>query len=378
MNLKFNCIKVSIYSFLLVSFFANAQKSAVQLGAHYHYGFLLNHNPGRTNIEGPVLKPVSGFELTALWQTNGKRPWHKYYGFPKWGLSAMYFNIGSKNTYIEYSRGNLNKYDVNWGDCYALLVHSSLKPLTTRFLELNIRLGTGLGYFTEVFDEEDNQGNLWISGRLNSAMHMNLEAQFNLSPRSAIVLGGAFTHFSNGATRMPNLGVNFPTLNIGYRYTPFPDYIKIKRDSVYPAARKNYFHFLVAGGAKVLAEFGTTYYPTYAASAQYGRRINKISKLLVSLDAFRDESLLGDSLKSNVGKDLNRYGIWLGHEWMHGRLGLVFGWGYYFYKKTDRDANNYIKVGLRHYFHKNIFGGLTLKTHYGQADCFEWTIGATL
>jgi len=353
-------------------------KQPIQIGANYHYGFLLNHAPNRTNIAGPVLKTLHGIEINATWQTLGTKPWHKYYGFPKWGASFIYFSVGEKSTYINYNKQDRTIYDVDFGDCYTLLIHSSLKPITTRYFEMNIRIGTGFGYFTKVYNAGDNPGNLWISARINPSMHLNIEGQFNLTPNWALVVGGAFTHLSNGATRMPNYGVNFPTVNAGLRFTPFPERKIINRDSIYPAAKKNYLHLSMAGGAKVLGEFGTTYYPTFAASIMYGRRVGKISKLLVSLDAYRDESLLGDSLKINKGKDLNRYGIWVGHEFMHGRLGLLFGVGYYLYKKTDRDAPIYIKAGLRHYFHKHFFGGVMLKTHYGQADCFEWTLGYTL
>ncbi len=377
-------VKFNLYIVFLLSLFhfytchAQPGKQPIQIGINYHYGFLLNHAPKRTHIGGPVLKTLNGVEINATWQTLGSKPWHKYYGFPKWGASLIYYSVGEKSTYVKYDQKDFTVYDVDFGDCYTLLIHSSLKPITTRYFEMNIRLGTGLGYFTKVYNANDNPGNLWISSRINPSMHLNIEGQFNLSPQWAFIVGGAYTHFSNGATRMPNLGVNFPTANVGLRFTPFPERKLIKRDSIYPEAKKNYLHFSIAGGTKVLAEYGTTYYPTLAASVMYGRRVGKISKLLVSIDAFRDGSLLGDSLGTNKNKDLNRYGIWVGHEFLHGRLGLIFGVGYYFYKKTERDAPTYIKVGLRHYFQKHFFGGVTLKTHYGQADCFEWTLGYTL
>ncbi|MFN0047611.1 MAG: acyloxyacyl hydrolase [Cytophagales bacterium] len=379
MQVKFNIAIALVNVFILFST-SDAQpgKQPIQLGVQLHHGFLLNHSPARTNKANAAIKSIYGFEINALWQTLGSKPWHRYYGFPKWGASFIYYAVGSGTTYVQYDKGDKTLYSVNWGDCYTLLIHSSLKPISTRFFEMNIRIGTGLGYFTSIYNANDNPGNLWISSRINPAMHLNIDGQFNINQQWALVVGGTFTHFSNGATRMPNLGVNFPTANVGLRFTPFPDRIKIKRDSVYSSAKKNYLHFSIAGGTKVLAEFGTTYYPTMAASVMYGRRLGKISKLLVSLDAFRDGSLLGDSLQANKNKDINRYGVWVGHEFLHGRLGLLFGLGYYFYKKTDRDANTYIKVGLRHYFHKNIFAGIVLKTHYGQADSFEWTLGCTL
>lgn len=371
-------IKLS-FAFLLFVFnagFAQPGEQPIQLGISLHQGFLFNHSPRSTNTNNISLKSINGVEINAAWQTLGTRPWHKYYGFPKWGFSFLYLSLGSGDTYVNY-KNDPNLYHVNWGDCYSLLIHSSFKPISTRFFEMNIRLGTGLGYFTSVYNAIDNPGNLWISSHINPSMHLNVEGQFNLSRKWGLVVGGTFTHFSNGATSMPNLGVNLPTTNFGLRFTPFPEKLQYKRDSIYPPERKNYFYFSLAAGTKVLPDFGTTYYPTVAASFMYGRRVGKISKLLVSFDAFRDESLLGDSLQVNKNKDINRYGIWFGHEFIHGRLGLLFGAGYYLYNKTDRDEPIYLKVGLRHYFHRHFFAGIILKAHYGRADNVEWTAGYT-
>ena len=369
--------KFSSFVFIFLAFnagFAQPGKQPIQLGINIHRGFLFNNSFKRTNTSSLSLQSIYGVEINAAWQTLGTKPWHKYYGFPKWGASFIYYSLGSGETYIDYE-DDKNLYHVDWGDCYSLLIHSSFKPISTRFFEMNIRLGTGLGYFTSVYNAKDNPGNLWISSRINPSMHLNIEGQFNLNSHWALVLGGTFTHFSNGALKMPNLGVNLPSANVGLRFTPFPERLQYKRDSIYPPAKKNYLYFSLAGGTKVLPEFGTTCYPTFAASFMYGRRVGKISKLLVSLDAFRDESLLADSLYKN--KDINRYGIWLGHEFIHGRLGLLFGAGYYLYDKTNRDEPVYLKVGLRHYFHRHFFAGFMLKSHYAQADNIEWTVGHT-
>lgn len=374
-NLSIIILAVFYFSFLIICD-AQPNQQPIQIGLHYHQGFLLNHSPKRTNTGKTALNALYGFEITALWQTLGSKPWHKYYGFPKWGASFVYFNVGSNKTYIDFAKGDSNMYNVNWGEVYALLIHSSLKPISTPKFELNIRIGTGFGYFTEIYNGRSNAGNLWISSRINPAMHLTIECQYKITKQWAVVAGGSFTHFSNGATRMPNLGINLPTATVGLRFTPFPERLIFKRDSIYPSARRNYFHFSMAAGAKILGEFGTTLYPSYTCSFMYGRRIGKISKLLLSIDAFRDESLIEELSLDN--KSINRIGLWAGHEFIHGKLGFLMGAGYYIYKQTLRDPNVYLKIGIRRYIDERLFIGVLLKTHYGQADNFEWTLGYTL
>lgn len=346
---------------------AQIQQKFPDINIQYHYGFLLNHSPMRSGKSAIGLTDVHGIETTLLWPTNGQRYWHRKYGYPKWGTSFIFFNVGSSEIFNR---------PVHWGNVYSWLIHSSLRVVQTSFFEFNIRLGTGVGYFSQVYHPVNNPDNLWISARLNSSMYGHFETVYKILPTWHVVIAGAYTHFSNGATRMPNLGVNFPTVNIGLRYHTYGKTYVQRLDTIHAPLNRHYLHVSLGVGAKVLGDFGTTYYRTLAASVQYGYFVGQFSKLLLSLDAFRDNSLLDSTNRAN-NTDINRLGIWAGHEFMHGRVGVVFGWGYYFYKKTERDANNYIKVGLRYHFHKNLFGAIILKTHYGQADCFEWTLGYT-
>jgi hypothetical protein len=207
MQVKFNIAIALVNVFILFST-SNAQpgKQPIQLGLQIHRGFLLNHSPARTNKSDADLKSIYGFEINALWQTLGSKPWHRYYGFPKWGASFIYYSVGSGTTYVQYDKGDKTLYNVNWGDCYTLLIHSSLKPISTRFFEMNIRLGTGFGYFTSIYNANDNPGNLWISSRINPAMGVGswwyIYAFFKRSHQNA-KLGRKLPYCQRGAAIYP-------------------------------------------------------------------------------------------------------------------------------------------------------------------------------
>ena len=353
------------FSLLLIftSTLCFSQKSPpVTLGLDFHYGFLLNHSPKSGNA-GLSLGAIKAYEATVQFYTLGNRRWHHHYKFPRWGVSFIFYDIGVKRF---------------GGNGFALLIHETFKLVKTDFFEFNFRLGTGIGHFSDPYNAKENPKNLWISAPLNPSLHFCFETRYKLSSQYQLAFSGTFTHFSNGATMMPNLGVNFPSLNLGLRYTPHPDKIVFRSDTSTKPLKKNFFHFSFAYGTKVLADYGTTYYPTYNISAQYGRRISKVSKAIIGLDGFRDLSLRGDSGVKASGVDINRLGLFAAHELVQGRLGFLTGLGYYLYNKTHRDAPIYLRVGLRYHVHRNIFIGTILKTHYGQADCIEWNLGFTL
>jgi hypothetical protein len=356
-----------IYCFQLQA--QSIKKQPYTLGLSYHQGFLLNHSPLRTDVNSANLSNMWALEASIQFQTLGQKDWHRFYKYPTWGMSLFFYDISDKV---------IKGQNVAWGNGFAWIIHKNIRIINTRFFQANVRLGTGFGTFTKPYDKDSNPGNLWISAPINTSMHLNVETKYRINDNYHVVLAGTFTHFSNGATMMPNLGVNFPSLNVGIRYTPHPEQIIYITDSTFKPYKKNFFHFSFGAGAKVLPDLGITYYPTFAISALYGRRVGKVSKLLFGIDAFRDQSLFADTINITQNIDINRYGIYFGHEFMFGKAGLFFGMGRYFYKKTGRDEDYYIKTGLRYNFLPNLFGALILKTHWGRADTFEWTIGYTL
>ena len=373
MNNKFVTFQLLILFFLATLTFAQKKQAApFTVGLHYHHGLLFNHSPVRTGIDGPHLADMKGAEASIQWQTLGKRDWHHYYNYPVWGMSLLFFQVDDRFITPKDSTGR----NVSWGNGIAWLIHKSLKLVNTDFFELNIRIGAGFGYFSGRYHPTENRGNLWLSAPINASMHFNLQTKYRISDHWQVVLGGTFSHFSNGAIMMPNLGVNFGSANVGVHFTPHPERLIYKKDSTNRNYKKNFIHQSAAFGIKVLPDFGTIYYPTICISAHYGRRLSRRSKVVIGLDGFRDNSILADS--ANSKKDINRLGVFGAHELLFGKLAFVTGLGYYVYNKISlRDAPFYIKIGLRYNITKHIFASVYLKTHYGQADCFEWTGGYT-
>ena len=87
--------------------------------------------------------------------------------------------------------------------------------------------------------------------------------------RNKISLGIDLTHFSNGAIKVPNLGVNLPYLSVGYART----IRKTQNDSLphqnSVPFKKWLFGITAIGSAKEIFPTGQKKYPVYAFSAHF-------------------------------------------------------------------------------------------------------------
>ncbi len=359
-----------LYFFYSASIFGQQTRTLHYIGLKYHHGILINHTPKRTNIEGLALSPLDALEADFQFKTNGRKAWHQSLGYPVWGITSRFYGIHDKV---------FNDTLTQWGKGVALLAYLNARIIHAKWVEVSLRIGTGIGGFTKNYDAESNPTNLFLSAPVNGSMNAAIETVFKLSTHWYLNAGLTFAHFSNGRLKMPNLGVNLLSPSLGVYYKPFVNLEKVLiPDSLRPVYKKHNLILTFGVGAKLLSDLGTKYYPAYALSLHYGYNVARVSRILIGVDGFMDKSLLVTDEDGVNGADIRRLGLFAGHELLLDKLGVVLGAGRYVYDKTKHDANVYIKGGLRYHFCKHILVGMYLKTHYGQADCLEWTLGAKI
>jgi 4-amino-4-deoxy-L-arabinose transferase-like glycosyltransferase len=76
--------------------------------------------------------------------------------------------------------------------------------------------------------------------------------------------------------------------------------------------------------------------------------------------------------------DYKRIGLFVGHELFINKLSIETQIGYYVYKPFNYEIDIYQRVGAKYYIYKNIFTGVSLKTHGGRAEAIEATLGIRL
>ncbi|WP_188547890.1 acyloxyacyl hydrolase [Hymenobacter qilianensis] len=344
---------------------AGAPRGPLVLGAYVQGGFIIAHTPRVAHL---VQAHPTGFELNWQRQTTGNAPWHAWYRYPKVGVAL---------TYYDYRNPVLGK-------SYAATVYLNKAFLRTARHELNLRMGTGLGYFPVRFDQETNHKNLIVSSRLNATLQLRAEYDVAISEHLGLLLGVGLNHYSNGATTKPNLGINIPTVVVGLNYhqqRPFRPLATVP-GYVPEDIGQNFLNLSGTLGYKQRNESSRQKYLVNSLTVIAGRRINRKSNLVAGVEGFYDRGLLAeqrDTVRNGEALiDVKKAGVLVGHELLFGRMAVVTHLGVYVYNPYKSNSFYYERIGLKYHVTERLFGSIDLKVHRGAADVIEWRVGMKL
>ncbi len=301
-------------------------------------------------------------ELSYLIQSKGQKDWHYRFGKPTYGATAFFGSVGNRELLGHYFGG------------YGFMSFPLIKQ---KFYTFSFKMGAGLGYGTKVYDPEDNVLSAAVSTHVNALIVLGVESRFVFGNNSAI-LGLDMTHFSNGATQVPNLGLNLPYVSIGYgrrlQTSNFCDTCPVAG-----LGRQTYFFGATAIGS-LSANFptGSKKRPVYAMSLFARKLIGNKGGIEVSFDIMSKQSNM--DLKPDIPKtqmDLVQLGTFVGFIMPLDHLHFVLGMGAYVRDKYKFVDPFYHRIGLRYVFNNGINIGLVLKSHWARADYVEYGIGYT-
>jgi hypothetical protein len=323
----------------------------------YHYGFVMQHSANMAQLANQ--RPPS-IELELSKQTTNQQPFAQLYNFPRIGISAHYFIMDPKKPL---------------GNMLGIFPHMSLVIFRTPKHEMHFRIGVGAGFIERRFDLHANYKDNVISSRTNFTLSGRLNYSFKTG-RININTGLGLLHFSNGAIKVPNLGINLPSIYLGIglssktRHEMLPDTLPAFK-------RKNVIFMSVAGGFKQIYPIGGPDYFMGTYSLYGGRLLNRKSTILIGADLFYDPTgkKLFDGDLTQVKNSNLKAGLNFGHELIISKLALITQFGYYVFDPYKINKPFYQRYGLKYYFHPNYFAGIALKAHYGVADCVEWSVG---
>lgn len=125
-----------------------------------------------------------------------------------------------RNPYFGIGLSGTNYFDVRLGYPWTLyMIYGGRFVRITPWLTFNGELNLGYSTNWNHYDRFDNQDNVAVGWKNNIYVSLDLYLRFLLSKHWDAKVGFSFDHFSNGATRMPNRGINMltPILTLGYR-----------------------------------------------------------------------------------------------------------------------------------------------------------------
>lgn len=366
---------MKLSSFLLFFLLVNAsfgqrfqQFLPTQISLNSKAGFLIAH---RSNMSHLPQKNVLGLELEFSRQDLGNNGWADVYKNPLAGVSLQMQDFGNPNVL---------------GQGYAIYAHTTFPIFQgPKFGFLDFRGGTGLAFVTKKYDEVTNKKNIAIGSHLNG--YVNLKLQWGkYFEHWHIGAAIEFNHYSNAATKVPNLGLNVPSLvmNLGYDIQQRQLYAPNKRkidSELYDRRMADHLRIFIMGSAKQNPPRFSPIKsrPVIGISGLYSMNVGRRWKVDFGLDAFYNDGNRHylDSSVYTIGETL-QFGAFVGSSIHFYNAEFIVGLGAYFYSPVHPYGWFYNRLGFRYHFSDKISGTVAIKAHWGIADYLEFGIGYKL
>ncbi len=363
--------KFIFYIILFISFNVFAQDSIntklFYIEPEFQYGYFLNNsNNGILNDNYTAINIKFGI------QTKGSNWWHKKWGYPSYGIG--------------FYKGFYNSPNI-LGNPFAFHVFFNGNFFRIKKFSFNYEYSLGLGFFDKYHTTSKDSLNDVISTPVEYFANIEFNFKYQISQRLDFILGGHFTHFSNGALKMPNYGLNNYGVNASIRY-----YFNTKKydDKFYrgkniniievPKFKKN--SFVVFGAIGACVETYNTESPLYlmwSISANYNRRYSPITSWGGGLDAFYDGSIITHAGYENKTETQRIfYTIHLSHVLHINKFDFLTDLGTYF-NYTTLKGRLWARLGYRYNITNHFFAQISFKTQNGaKADFIEFAVGTKI
>ena len=266
--------------------------------------------------------------------------------------------------------------------CQSLVIspYLSLPVVQGDKNEVYFRFGTGLAYFTNNFNFEENPANNVISNHFNAVIQTRLEYTRKISDHVGLIGGLGLNHYSNGGDSKPNLGINIATATVGVNYYR-QTLTAFNTQPAQPISQRNFVFISSSIGVKQRSEFDLNKYIVNSIAVGGLHRLNHKSTLALALEGFYDPSLFprrgwDPRLAPGAKPDIRRASLTGGHELNFGQVSFGTHVGWYIYRPYKADAGVFQRLETKWQFHRNLYLAAGLKLHdIIKADIIEYRLG---
>jgi len=324
-------------------------------GFQAHYGFIIPHSQSIKDISHT--NPY-GFEFNLN---------KLHTSFQKWQVFNAYWVSGIEARYFNYQNPEI------LGGVFDMCIFA--EPVVNHWKRLlfTVRGGAGFSYHTKVYDEVENPLNFFFSSRISFPLFVDARFKYMLGNSALLTLSGCYNHISNGGIKLPNKGMNFPTLALGMEIhpTPFP----VLHHEFYSDTRAgkpgSYLLFQFLTSVKVLNATGdlpekTTF--IYGFHSRYCKPLSAFYALNAGAEIIFDGYIKETLVREQRDVDYKRFALTFGQDFMLGTMIFTQYLGAYVYSPYKARNSIYQKYELAYKFHSGIMVGVYLKSHLQVAE----------
>jgi hypothetical protein len=191
----------------------------------------------------------------------------------------------------------------------------------------------------------------------------------------SLFLNGSFSHFSNGNTKNPNYGVNYPNVGMGLEYQIKTVSKPLGKLLFYPERWR--FDLAPFICNKSLPITPNKRYWTYGFNTQASYRVGAINAWTLGVEAYVDQSMQVAMDSSDIYRPQHLSnklaGLLVGHEFLFNRCIFSQQLGVYLFKEVPGVLINkvYHRWGFNFKLNKRFMLGLNLNSNLQKAFIFD-------
>jgi len=354
--------------------------NTLQLAYQNGYVFATNDFLKGVNLESEKINGFQNLSVKLSNQTDGKKLWEQLYLYPEWGIGI-------------YIADFYNPEEI--GRPFALFGFLNAPFIRGDRLLFNYELGFGATFNWKSFNPVTNQYNIAIGAGESFIIDAGLNLQYTLSKKVAIAGGVSLTHFSNGALKKPNFGINTIAPKIAVKYD-FSRPEKLRRIEVPKFHPHNEWLLATYAGVKnvifdsvninVYERYEGVFYPVFGLSGGFNRVVGYKSKFGIGMTFSYD-----GSVNAQVAVDENelepvdtplaekfQISIYPSYELVLNRISLLLQPAFYLYRRSfkNQTPSFHQRIGLKYQITDHLSAGIILRDYaFHVSDHIEWTLG---
>ena len=325
-------------------------------GGTIHAGKGIKHS---TLMAPTIERSAAGGEFFISKQTYGAHHWNAFFNYPEYGICYTFFDLGSPS-YAGTSH------------CLFPYLNFHLFDNQNR-MNLHLRTGAGLAYVEKIYDAETNPENFAFSTHLNVVLNAQLQGVNKMSNTWSLSAGVGIIHFSNGAYRMPNSGMNTVSFFTGVSRSFGKENRYIPSENRTNEKNKNWdCSVFLLGGIKEINPIGGKKYFAGDLNVEVTKKHLQYTRFGAGLDITYDASeydcIIFQSLPPVDRLKTTRIGISGGYEWLFGDFSLDLFLGTYLHEPNLLYGKIYQRSSLRYPLSDRLKLSITFRNHKGKAD----------
>ncbi|MCM4161266.1 acyloxyacyl hydrolase [Antarcticibacterium flavum] len=329
------------------------QKALISYGLGVQHGTIFAHSEEVQNTSGA--RPT-GIEAIIGWQRSDADSYALCLCYPRQGLLLAYYD-----------------YDVELlGESATAAYFLEPAYRITNGLLFSFKGAGGFSYLTNPYDSESNPANQSYSRHLSAYLLVGIGAWIRLTDHWWINPTINYQHVSNGGTRQPNKGINWPTagLAVSYQPTSRPFYTgpRISEDA-WKNKGLRYDIALLGTMRRGYDEEGERIrYALGGLALQAGKQVGRLNMVTLGAEAYQDEELEADLRRDGIDASPVKASVMLGHEFLLGRFQFSQRLGVYVFDQTPYYDQLFHRWGLQYRINRNFSAGFNLLAHRHVAE----------